>query len=287
MDAILRDLRYGFRSLVKHPGVSLFAITALTLGIGVTATMFSIVYGALIRGLPYENADRILEVKRAMVSKRMDRMDMPLGEYFEYRDQQHSFSLMAASTDGTMNVAGGTGLPERYLGAWVTASFFDIMKVHPLFGRTFTAGEDSPRGAKVVVIGYGLWDRRFGRSADALGQTLRVNGQPFTVIGVLPQGYRLPNNCDLWLPLQEDPLAKKHDAQVQVTPIGVLAPGVSLARADAESGEIAKQMETKFKEFDEGISANAMTFVRAEIGPEPFQLLYAISSTRKTAKSIA
>src|SRR5215470_7884712 len=117
MDAILRDLRYGFRSLVKHPGVTLFAITALTLGIGVTTTMFSIVYGALIKGLPYEDADRILEVLRAMPSKHMTRMGVPVGEYFEYRDQQHSFARMAANTDGTMNVSGGTGLPERYLGA--------------------------------------------------------------------------------------------------------------------------------------------------------------------------
>ena len=85
---------------MKHPGVTSFAIIALTLGIGATTTMFSIVYGALIKGLPYDNADRILEVQRAMISKRMDRMGMPLGEYYEYRDQQHSFAIFAAETDG-------------------------------------------------------------------------------------------------------------------------------------------------------------------------------------------
>ena len=276
MDAILRDFRYGLRSLVKHRGVTLFAIAALTLGIGVTTTMFSIVYGALIKGLPYPDADRILEVQRAMPSKHMSRMDMPVGEYAEYREQQHSFARMAASTDGTMNVSGGTGLPERYQGAWVTASFFDIMRTKPLFGRTFTESESSPRGANVMVIGYGLWDRRFGKREDVLGQSLRVNGQPFTIIGVLPQGYRLPSDCDLWLPLQDDPLAMKRPEQRSVSVLGVLAPGVTQQKADAEMAGIAKEMEAKYKEFDEGITAGATTFVRAEIGPEPFQLLYAM-----------
>ena len=276
MDAILRDLRYGLRSLVKHPGVTSFAIIALTLGIGATTTMFSIVYGALIKGLPYDNADRILAVQRSMISKRMDRMGMPLGEYYEYRDQQHSFAIFAAETDGTMNVSGSTALPERYQGAWATANFFDVMRVRPLYGRTFTAGEDSPRGAKVVIIGYGLWDRRFGKRADALGQTMRVNGQPFTIVGILPQGYRLPDNCDLWIPIQEDPLAKRHDQQMNVSVYGVLAPGVTTPRADAEMASIGKAMEVKYKEFDEGVTAGAQSFVRAQIGPEPFRLLYAM-----------
>jgi len=276
MDAILRDFRYGVRSLVKHPGVTLFAITALTLGIGATTTMFSIVYGALIKGLPYDDGDRIVEVSRTMPARHMDRMDMPLSEYFDYRDAQHSLARMAAYDDGTMNVSDGASLPERYLGAWTTASFFDVMHIRPLLGRTFAAGEDTPRGAKVVVIGYGLWDRRFGRSEAALGRSIRVNGEPFTIVGVMPKEFTLPDNCDLWLPIQDDPLAKKHDEQVGVQVIGTLAPGVSLPRADAEMAAIAKTEAVRYKEFDEGLGATAMSYVKSEIGPQPIKLLWAM-----------
>ncbi len=115
MDAILRDIRYGFRSLIKSPGVTLFATLALTLGIGVTTTMFSIVYGALMKGLPYPEGSRIVEVNRNVATRNITRMDMPWVEYFDYREQQHSFAKMAGYTDGTMNVS-GTDLPGAVRG---------------------------------------------------------------------------------------------------------------------------------------------------------------------------
>ena len=150
MDAILRDIRYGVRSLIKSPGVTLFATLALTLGIGVTTTMFSIVYGALMKGLPYADGARIVEVNRNVVARKINRMDMPWIEYFDYREQQHSFARMAAYTSGTMNVS-GAGLPERYYGAWVSASFFDIMHTPPLLGRVVHRRARTRRsGAKVV-----------------------------------------------------------------------------------------------------------------------------------------
>ena len=276
MDAFLRDIKYGLRSLIKHPGVTLFATVALTLGIGATTTMFSIVYGALIRGLPYDDGDRIVEVDRTMAAHRMDRMDMPISEYLEYRAQQHSFARTAAYTDGTMNVSGATALPERYVGAWVTASFFDVFHTKPFLGRTFTEEETSPRGARVAVIGYSLWQKRYGGARDALGQSMRVNGQPYTIVGIMPQRFTLPANSDLYIPLQDDPLIGKHDEQRTVNFLGTLAPGVSIARADAEMVSIAKAQEARYKEFDEGISAGAKTFTDAEIGPEPIKLLWAM-----------
>ncbi len=275
MNAILRDIRYGIRSLIKSPGVTLFATLALTLGIGVTTTMFSIVYGALIKGLPYDDAARIVEVQRNDVAHKEVRRDIPWGEYVDYRDQQHSFALMAAYTDGTMNVS-GDGLPERYFGAWVTAPLFQIMHTPPLLGRTITAGEDSPTGAKVAVIGYGMWQKRFGGERAVLGQVIRVNAQPYTIIGVMPEKFSLPDNVDLWLPLQDDPLVGKREEQRTVTAVALLKPGVSVQRASVEMASIAKGIAERFKETNESITASALPYTDAEIGPGPVKLLWAM-----------
>src|SRR5664279_3274353 len=275
MDAIFRDIRYGIRSLIKSPGVTVFATLALTLGIGVTTTMFSIVYGALMKGLPYPEGSRIVEVNRNVPSRNIPRMDMPWAEYFDYQAQQHSFARMAGYTDGTMNVS-GTDLPERYAGAWVTTSFFDIMHTPPLLGRVFTPGEDSPKGARVAIIGYGMWQRRFGGARTVLGQAMRVNGQPYTIVGVMPEGFRLPDNSDMWVPMQDDPLVGKRDEMRSVTVVATLKDGVSVPRAAAEMAAIAKGLATRFKETNEGIGASAMRYTDAEIGPQPIKLLYAM-----------
>jgi predicted permease len=277
MEAIFRDIRYGIRSLIKSPGVTLFATLALTLGIGVTTTMFSIVYGALLKGLPYDDGARIVEVSRTNTARKEDRLSMPWVEYIDDREQQHSFTRMAAYTDGTMHVS-GAGLPERYFGAWATASLFEVLPTPPLFGRTLTAGEDSPTGAKVVVIGYALWQKRFGGDRAALGQVLRVNAQPYTIVGVMPEGFRLPDNADLWLPMQDDPLVGKREAQREVTVIATLKPGVNAQRASLDMAAIAKGLETRYKETNEGIGAGAMAYTDAEIGPGPVKLLWAMLS---------
>jgi predicted permease len=140
----------------------------------------------------------------------------------------------------------------------------------------FTAGEDTPSGQKVALIGYGLWQKRFGGDRAALGQIIRVNAQPYTIIGVMPEGFRLPDNADLWLPMQDDPLIGKRDEMRSVTTIALLKPGVSAAGASAEMSSIAKGLEKQFKETNEGIGATAMPYTDAEIGQGPVKLLWAM-----------
>ena len=151
MSSIARDIRYGSRSLRKHLGFSVVAVFALTLGIGLTTTMFSIVYGALLRGLPYPDADRIVRVFEQNLARNFRRMDMSIHDYADFRAQQHSFSVIGASYSGTVNVS-GTEKAERYMGTWATASVFDVTGVKPILGRTFRPGEDAPGGDRVVVL---------------------------------------------------------------------------------------------------------------------------------------
>ena len=273
MEPILRDIRYGIRSLAKSPALTLVATIALTLGIGLTTTMFSIVYGVLLKGLPFPGGGRIVEVNRTNLAQHRRHLGMPIAEYVDYRDRQKSFDRISAYADGTMNVS-GAGVPERYSGAWVTASFFDIAPTKPLLGRVILPGEDTPQGQKVVVLGYGLWKRRFGGDPAVLGQVMRVNSQPFTIVGVLPEGYRFPDDVELWVPLQDDPLRGKRDEGQELTVMAMLRPRVTTGQASVEMAAIAKGLETRYKETNAGIGAAASSYVDVEIGEEAPRLLY-------------
>jgi putative ABC transport system permease protein len=243
MDRVFRDVRYGIRSLIKSPGLTFVATLALTLGIGLTATMFSIVYGALMKGLPFPDGERIVEVTRSLPSRNRQRMSVPMSDFEDYRRQQKSLDYLAAYYAGTVNVS-GTGDPERYDGAFVSANALDISRVRPLHGRTFKPGDDAPNGPRVALIGYGLWQQRYGGDTSAIGSTIRANGQPFTIVGVMPEHFMFPNNAAIWLPLPLDPLALKRGEGQGLTVVGLLKPGVTVAGATRDFNTIAKRLAT-------------------------------------------
>ena len=273
MQALLRDIRYGVRTLIKSPGLAVVATLALTLGIGLTATMFSMVYGAIMKGLPYPGGDRIVEIYRTMPSRGLRQMGVPIADFEDYKARQRSLTSIAAYYSGTVNVSGGAQA-ERYSGAWVTASTFDVAHVAPALGRAFRRGEDTPSGPRVAVISYAMWQTRFGGDSSIVGQVLRANGQPFTIVGVMPRGYAFPDNARIWLPLQMDPLALPRGDGQSLTVVGMLKPDVTLQQANADFDGIATQLQHEFKDANEGIDAQVRGFVDAELGPEPKRLLY-------------
>ena len=273
MQSLLRDIRYGIRTLIKSPGLTIVATLALTLGIGLTGTMFSLVYGALMKGLPYPNGDRVVEIYRNNPSVGARQMGVSMAEYADYKARQRSLARIAAYYAGTVNVSGKVQA-ERYDGAWVTASTFAVTSVKPLLGRVLQPGEDTPGGPRVAVISYAMWMTRFGGDSSAVGAVLRANGQPYTVVGVMPKGYAFPGNARIWLPLQLDPLALPRDGGQWLTMVGMLKPGVTLAQANADFSAIAGRLQQEYKATDEGVGAVVQGFVDAELGPEPGQLLY-------------
>jgi predicted permease len=272
MSVIARDIRFGSRSLRKHLGLTITAIFALTLGIGLTTTMFSIVYSVLVKGLPFRDADRIVAVFEQNLARHAQRMDLSVHDYADVRAQQRSFSEIGAFYSGTVNVS-GTEKAERYMGTWTTASMFDIAGVPPLLGRTIQPGEDAAGGEHVAVLGYAMWKNRFGADASVIGTTLRANGLPFTIVGVMPDGYGFPDDGALWLPLQLDPLALKRGDGQHVQVVAKLKQGVSIDAASADVNAIARRIATEHKEQSDGVSATVMNFVDGQIGPEPRQLL--------------
>ncbi len=275
MQAILRDVRYGFRSLLKSPGLTIVATIALTFGIGLTTTMFSIVYGVMLKGLPFPDGDRIVTVLRSNTVTGNQRMSAPIADYADYSARQHSLSSIAAYYSGTVNVS-GVGQAERYTGAWVTASLFNIAKAQPLLGRVLRADDNLPNGPQVAVISYGMWKTRFGGEPSVLNQVIRANAQPFTIVGVMPDKYRFPDNADVWLPLQLDPLAIKRGEGQGLNVFGMLKPGTTVDQAAMDFASIAQRLQKEYKATNENISAGVKPFVDAYFGPEPPQLLYSM-----------
>jgi predicted permease len=235
--------------------------------------MFSIIYGALMKGLPFDEGDRIVQMVRANPTNRSRNMGTPIGDYVDYRDQQQTMSPFGAYYTGTVNVS-GEGEAERFTGAFVTASTFEIPRVRPHLGRYFQAGEDTPGGPRVVVLGYGIWQRRFGSDSLILGKALRANGVPYTIIGVMPEGFLFPDDAALWLPLQLDPVALRRGQGNWLTVVGRLKDGVTMERASSDVRAIADRLAKEYKETNENITASVKGFVDAELGPEPRQLLY-------------
>lgn len=161
MAQVTRDIQLGLRTLRKSPGLVLVSTIALTFGIGLTTMMFSIIYGAMLKGLPFEDADRIVAVALRNPEREINRAPFDLADFSDLAAQQTSFERFGGYTGGTMNVS-GTERAERYSGSWVTVEAFAMPGVRPLLGREFLPGEDTPTGAKVAVLGYDMWQTRFG-----------------------------------------------------------------------------------------------------------------------------
>jgi len=279
MEALLRDLRYAARSLRGAPGPAAVAVLALALGIGLTTTAFSIVYGALMTGLPYPGGDRVAVVTLANPGRDITRTSLSIQDFFDYRAAQQSFTTMGGYTEGTVNVSGsgagdGATTAERFNGAWFTADVFRVLGVPPLLGRTFGPTEAAPGGDRVVVLSYAVWQHRYAVDRDVLGRQIRVNGASYSVIGVMPQGFDFPDRAEIWLPEQDDPLATKRGEGQYLSTIGKLRPGVGLDEASLDFATTAQRLAAEYPQADSGFTASAITYPDWVIGRQPRQLLY-------------
>ncbi|HEU4643569.1 MAG TPA: ABC transporter permease [Gemmatimonadaceae bacterium] len=273
MDSALRDLRYAARALRKSPGLVIVSVLALTIGIGLTTTMFSIVYGALMRGLPFPDGDRVVEISRDNRARDIQRAGLPVHDVLDLRERQRSFTDVAAYYQGTVNVSGGERA-ERFDGAFVTANTFRLLHVQPILGRDFRDGEDQPGAEPVAIIGDAMWRTRYGGDPGIVGRVIRVNGAPRTVVGVMPEGFLFPNREQIWLPLGMNPLTIKRGEGQWLSVIARPKPGVSLDQVNRELAAFSARLAAEHEETNDGFVASALPFVDAELGPQPHQLLY-------------
>ena len=273
MPSFARELLYSARSLRRSPGLVFVSVLALSVGIGLTTMMFSIIYGALLKGLNVDRPEQIVAGWRERPSRGERGNGMPIQDVADLRAQARSLEGLAFYTNGTMNVA-GKEKAERYLGSWVTANTFRVLRVQPILGRDLRDGEDRPGGEKVAVISYKMWQNRFAGSRDVLGTTIRVNAQEYVVVGVMPQKFGFPENSDLWLPLQDDPLKTKRGEGRWVNVVGRLKDGVSADAASTELAGLSRRLESEYKETNEGVIYSVIPFTEAFIPKEPRTMLW-------------
>src|SRR5262245_8392983 len=199
MRAFINDLRYGLRLLAKRPGFSAIAVVTLALAIGANTAIFSIVNNTLLRRLPYKNPETILTIWQTN-PKTGEREDGAApGNFLDWREQ-NSFLEELASAEPYSHRFTGSGEPESFRSWLVSEGFFETLGVEALYGRTFQPQEHQAGNERVVIIGEGLWRGRFGGDPGLLGQTLLLNGQPHTVVGIMPASFEFPAGRALWGP---------------------------------------------------------------------------------------
>jgi len=274
----IQAIRVSFRSLAKQPGLALLAILALGMGIGFTAIMYSIVHGALYRGLPFPDGDRIYAVLATNPAEGINQTSISIHDYLDWRDQQNSIEELAAYYNGTINVTAGEG-PRRYDGAFMTASSFRVLGIQPVLGRAFRDEEDRPGAPLVLIVGHRVWQDDYGSDPGILGEQVKVNGEMATVIGVMPEGFLFPIAEQVWVPLRGDPLATERGGGHFVTPFGKLPADVSIEQAQTEFSGIAGRIARLFPDTNEGLDAKVMSFTDTAMGGEGKIILLSMLAT--------
>src|SRR5712672_2746214 len=189
METLLRDIRYGARSLWKRPGFTAIAVITLALGIGANTSIFSVVNAVLLRPLPFPDPDQLVMVWEDASFAGFPRNTPAPANYVDFKSQNQVFVDMAAQDQRTLNLT-GDGEPEKIVTFGVTANFFPLLGAKPFLGRTFAAEEDQPQANKVVVVSYNLWQQRYGGDRGIIGRELLLNGEKYSVVGVMPAGFQ-------------------------------------------------------------------------------------------------
>ncbi len=262
---LYRDLRYAVRTLLMRPGFTLIAVATLALGIGSSTAIFTVVDAALLRGLPYKSPDRLYHMWESTPQKEFSQREFSYPDYQDYQQNQVCEGIAAYSGGGA--ILSGRGEAERVLAPAATANFFSVLGVDALVGRTFQPGEDKPGAAKVAVLTYGMWQRRFGGDQGIIGQSLTLNGDSYTVIGVLPATFQFafrPN--DLWISYQPTPNQLTRRYMHGTNLIARLKSGVSVEQAQTELSLIASRIEQGNKDSHAGTGLKLVPLQEQAIG---------------------
>src|SRR5580704_4166976 len=256
METLLQDLRYAFRLLLRSPTFTVIAVLTLALGIGANTAIFSVVNAILLRSLAFHDSSRIMLIAE---KSKFANPSVSYQNYIDWRDQSHSFDSVEAMRSSTITLA-GSGEPERLNARWVTAGLFSLLGVNAHLGRIFRADEDRAGGSPSVVISFGLWQRRFGRTPDILGKSIDLDSDPYTVIGVLPRSFEFLRADEVYLPFT--PWAKTlpddRNWHPGIFAVGRLKSGVSREQANTEMVAIAKRLEEQYPLYNTGTSADVI-----------------------------
>jgi putative ABC transport system permease protein len=263
---MLQDLKYALRQLRKSPGFTLTAVLTLALGTGVTAAVFSVIYAVMIQPLPYDHPETIVVPQTYSPQGYTQPASYP--EYLDWRRQNHSFATFAAvSAFRRINLEGPSG-PVSLRLTEGSDNLFDVFGVNPILGRTFSPGEDQPGESDVVVLSYEVWQQNFGGANDVVGRVVRLDGLPYTVIGVMPAGFRYPisQRDAIYTPLHMIDLLRNTRGDHWLPTVGRLKPGVSATQAKADMDSVLVNVGNAFPDEGKGRRMELRPIAEATIG---------------------
>jgi predicted permease len=246
LGTLAQDLKYGIRMLAKSPGFAAVAILTLALGIGANTAIFSVVNGVLLRPLPYQEPQRLVNVYAANLQKGTANDAVSFADFEDWTKQSRTLDL-AAGSYWTFNLT-GQQIPERIVGARTSGNFFEVLGVRPMLGRVYSTIDDQAGKPDLAVLSYGVWQRQFGGDREIVGRTLQLNGVPTTVVAVMPRTFRFPaEDIEVWEPIAGQMEGTPRNSRFFMA-VGRLLPGVSFEQAQAEMDMIGRQLARAYPE---------------------------------------
>jgi putative ABC transport system permease protein len=257
----MNHFQFAIRLLWKTPGSSAMAICTLALGIGLVTTQFSFINAVMFKGLPFDGADKIYHIQRINPAQQHGR-STPIRDFLAWQEQQTSFETLAAYSTTALNLSGDGRTPQRYAGAVLTANSLDALRVNPILGRGFLPADDEPGAPQVVLLSSDVWKRDFQSQPDVVGLAVRLNGEPATIIGVMPEVFRFPLQQEIWACLQPRAQEQERSNYPSVEVIGRLKKGVRARQANSEFNVIASRLAEKWPENESFTRAQVISYVR-------------------------
>src|ERR1700691_3727347 len=274
MEKLSQDLRYGWRMLAASPGFTAIAILTLALGIGANTALFSVVNGVLLNPLAYPHSDLLVAVYGTTPG--FDHASIAYPNFLDWQRQTQTFSSMALYRNQDYNFI-GTGEAERLSGYMISAGFFSTLGVTPILGRTFRSDDDQVGAAPVVVLGGGLWQRKFGSSPDIVGKSLTLSGTSYLVVGVIPSSFTFyGHDRDVYTPIGQwnDPSFRDRRISVSAHVLGLLKPGVTLPQAKADMDVVARNLAESYPVADKDVGIALISMKEDIVGNvQPFLLV--------------
>ena len=269
MDTLLQDLRYAVRTLVKNPGFAVLTIACLALGIGVNSTIFSVVDTVAIRPLPFRAPDRLVALHTTRRASGIERGGASFLDVQDWRTRTRSFSDIASVSGRSLTLSDGDE-PERFNGATITWNMFPMIGIEPMLGRQIRQDEDTAGSPRVVLLSHGVWQRRYGADPSVIGRTITVNGNPHTVIGVMPPKFQFPEQAQLWIPQAPLEYAGPRSARNLVV-MARLKDGLTVDQARADIASVADALSREQRD-DEGWGGTASS-LRDDMVPSEIRLV--------------
>jgi putative ABC transport system permease protein len=251
------DFKYAVRVLLKSPGFAVVSIVVLALGIGANTAIFSVVNGVLLRPLPFEDPERVVQIWHVPPAKSfpgMTKFAVSAANYLDWRSQNHVFEQTAIYTGASYNLT-GKGEPVSVPAATVEPSFFSVLGIRPIHGRSFVEAENQPGSGNVVILSHAFWQNHFGSDENIVGQKITLNSASYTVVGVMPSNFRSPSWAQIWTPLAWTDKDRAVRGEHHYLVLARLKAGVDLKQAQAEMNTISRQLEQQYPEDDKGWGA--------------------------------